>query len=83
MPLVTETYQQQVRYTTNNTTVTFDVQKDGYKPIAVQSLVPGIGFGALLNFALTDTELVFMWRNVEGSTTLERTASCTILYQKI
>ena len=83
MPLVTETYQQQVNYTTNNTTVTFDVQKDGYKPIAVQSLTPGIGLGSLLNFNLTDTELVFMWRNTEGSITLERTASFTIFYKKI
>ena len=82
MPLVTETYQQQVAYTTN-TTVTFDIQKDGYAPIAVQSLAPGIGVGALLNFNLTDTELVFMWRNAENSSTLERTANCTILYQKI
>ena len=68
---------------TTNTTVTFDIQKDGYTPIAVQSLVPGIGVGALLNFALTDTELVFMWRNAENNATLERTAKCTILYQKI
>lgn len=82
---IVDTFEKDVSYTPGNNLVTIDVSKQGYIPISILSLKPGIGYGTLLNYNLSpeDGTLEFGWRNVENNNSYDRTATCTILLQSI